>query len=462
MALIGEVGARLSADNSDFKTKMDEAGQATEKFDKQIKKFGLGFGGVAALASAFRAIVDYARDLENPMDENLKRAKAFALGIDETKKGFLDIGAKALGVVNSLGEWWGRQVAIVKEGRAQVELSEKIAAQGEAAVRFAREHKFEQDKINEYKKEQRELEKKIGETEEKNLDLIEQMVLHTGRLTEAEIKLVNFSTDKQAAEQQTVKILQERLKLTELEAAMKKEDVETAKASRTAFDSLMKDFEANLEKRKKLTFDLADADGKVALLAIEQLELQKRIAAEKRAGKETVDLEVEQLKVQKDLNELLVKQTKEKAAAEAAAARNIAEQVTRTMDLMRVGGIDANQGLSDRALSAKIGNLRGQLGAIETENFGRAAGVGGGGNKNPLTPFLTMELQNAQAEQTSRAEVARNVSVFGEDRAAAMYQGNMPNFERLLGQMNPDLVKQQTDTLKEINRRLANSGLFPK
>jgi hypothetical protein len=462
MSFIGQIGVRLSGDNSDFKASMEDAGLAAEKFDKQVKKFGLGFGGVAAIATAFRAIVDYARDLENPMDENLKRAKAFAENLEGVKGKMLEIGAKALGVVNHIGEWYGRLLAVGELGEAQVALSEKTAEAAATQVRQLEESRRINKGIEEIHKAIAEQQDKNLDASNKQLDLETQILLNLSRKQAIRDQL--NKDDITAIERAKLKLELEQAegKALELAAQVKKVADEKAKKAAEEAEKAQEHELDLLDKRNKLIVEGMSPDKAVAYYSELMRQIQKEIAIRKENQLPTLSYEVELLEVKKDLGKAQISLAESEAKSQEKVLDVLEEQVRVRQQSVGLANAESNQDQSTEILREKAANLRAQLSDIEAQDFSAGASVGGR-IRNPFRGIVTANLQATERELGLRSEVSANVARYGEQGARRFFGGSMAEFERILKAITPADSSDRTATgIDEINKRLENSGLFPK
>lgn len=490
MAFIGEVGAYLKADNSDFRTKMVEAGQSVEGLDKSLKKFGLGFGGVAALATAFRAIVDHARDLTGPLDENQRRAKDFAKGLDEAKKNALDVGVQVMGVVNGIGEWIGRQVALVKYGKEQVAIAEQIEKQTRETLAAIEKDREITKEIARLREQTRDVEKQTSEESKKQLDIKDRILLAEAKL-QAAIDARNAAegnkVEKAKAELEVAKARGELMKVhAEQQKKFAEDEKKWLEERNKAHDEHVKllqknnqaRFEAQSTEEKILTYEESirtltelitqgkkegrDVSEDQALLDNNLIELAKLRSELEAKNKVTLEDQVKELQKQGMSREQMIETLKAQGHHEDEILKKIQKQNQELQIGFQIRG-RYDEDLSTRALEDKVRTLQKSVADRERSLFGQPGGVGGGGVPyDPLLNFERTQLSEAQAELNARRNLERNVARYGEEGAAKLYRGNIPEFERLLQLMDPDVSKKQLSLLDEINQRLKNSGLFPK
>lgn len=512
MAFVSEIEARLKADNSDFRQKMMESEQGVERFDKQLKKFGLGFGGVAALVTGFRAIVDHARDLEGPLDANQKRAQQFAKDLDAAKKGMLDVGVSALGVVNGLGEWLGRQAAILWHGREQVEIAERIEKQTQETLAVIERDKKITEEVGKIRKEIHEIEKRRGEEAVKQLSLAEQLLRAEVDLQASKEKAAAAAGDKKKKAEADLEVARARTAIEKVRGEIEKRNAdEKKKADEAAEKSADKQLET-YDKIQKLKFDAKSLDerilelqtdinteteflkllkkgsamaGEVELGILEKQAVLAGLIKEKKAGQNAANKDL--LQTETDLKKLseedLIKQADlvEARIAKARAEGLVTEEMEKQLGIIRqiiakkkeelditfkIRG-RADEDLSERVLEDKVRNLTKSIQAREFDlrNFGGAtsASIAAGGAYDPLLSFERGELDRAQRELAARRRTGALVERYGEDGAQRFFRGNIPEFERLLQFVNPQgEAKRTADALTEINERLKNSGLFPR
>lgn len=462
MPLVGELAAVLRAENADFKQKFAEAGDATESLDKKLKKFGLGFGGVGALAVAFRAIVDHARDLNGELDENQQRAKRFATDLDGVKKSALDVGVAVLGTVNGLGEWIGRQVAVLKYGKEQVALTEQIAKQTEQTLAAVEKDKKLSEEIGRIRGQIVETEKRTTEEASKQLDIRDRILAAEQKLQAAKDDLARIDGDRLATAKAELEVAKARGELTKLQTEQAKKTAEDEK--KAAELAKKKDEErVDLLKRKgELLFEQKSTQEKIYTYEDSIATLTKLITEGKKAGADVTEYEVALLENQKTLAQLRIELTNQQAAAEGKVAQQIGEQNKALEIGFKIRG-RMDQDLSEAVLEEKVRTLAQSIAARQRAQFGASGGVGGGGVAyDPLLGFEQAELARAKAELEARRQVSGLVGRYGEQGAQRFYQGSAVEFERLLQTINPDAQAKTLSTLERIEQRLAASGLFPR
>lgn len=434
MGFISNIQAILSADTSDFKSKMDDAGKEAEKLDKQVKKFGLGFGGVAAIATAFRAIVDYARDLENSLDENLRRAKLFTEQLDNTKKGLLEVGAKVLGVVNGIGEWVYRQRVIMEYGKEHLNTVDKIAKQTEETIRAIERDRAITAEVGRLNKETADTKARITEETQKQLSAQDKLTAAVRAHQAAVDVLVASGGDKLATAAAQLQVEQRMLDLVKAQS------------------ELDKDKQKRAEEAAKKRAEDADLEYQLTMQRLSEEQKIKDGFAAKQLEKKQAMIDLEK-----------------KASAEAAAQVELAKQkadeterwargLSRGFGELSVSG-QGTASLSDRELDAKITNLTRQISEMQMSD--RAGGFAlSGQDPTGMIGMLTSELQKAKSEADLRSKFAGTLSFFGE-QAAFKVAGTEDNFERLMAKINPPDVQKRTATgIEDLNRRLESMGFY--
>jgi hypothetical protein len=482
MSFLSNIQAILSCDNTDFKAKMGDAEMAVGKFDKQLKKFGLGFGGIALATTAFRAILDYARDLENPMDANLKRAKEFTENLDGTGKAMLKVGAQALGIVNAFGEWYGRIIAVNQYGEKQVALNEKIAKQTEETLRALEKDKQLNIDIAAIKAKTRDTHKAIIEEGVKQLDTETRLAMAVVAQQAAVDGLAKAGNNRIEVAKLQLAFETASLDIVKLRAVSEKEHSEAAKkeaeAAKKDAEDLKKEkekarvddnkeFQKTFEKLEELKFARLSAVEQEAQLAKELAAITKDYNREKLAGNETTGLQVEMMEKQNELAKLrgeIEKETTKQVAltfAEEQKQLEIEGERIRTLargfSVLTVTGGKGTADLSQRELDAKITNLTRQISEAEASN----RNLVGGQDPTGLTAVLQSELSRAKSEADLRTNFSRTLSFFGE-QAAFRVAGSEDVFSRLKSFITPPEIAERTATgIEELNKRLQAAGFYP-
>lgn len=173
-----------------------------------------------------------------------------------------------------------------------------------------------------------------------------------------------------------------------------------------------------------------------------------KLREEEEKNKKTLDEQMEVLKKQGMSREQMIAVLRQQGFSEDEILKKLKAQNEELRIGMKIRGQGDTQ-LSDLALQDKANTLRKSI-------AGREQRLREGVSYDPLLGWERAELDRVQKEINARSNVRQNVNFFGEDRAASLYQGNIPEFERLMG-----YIKGQTDSektaglLSEINQRLA-------
>lgn len=450
MAFIGSVGAVLRADNSDFRQKMSEAGEAAEELDKKLKKFGLGFGGVALLATWFRETLEHARGLEGSLTENESRAKRFAESVGDIRKGFFDASVSALGVVNGLGEWIGRQVAIVRYGEQQVQLAEQIEAQTAETLATIEKQRAASLEVARIKEQIADVQRKSADEAAKQLSITEQIALAEMKVANAQDAVAAAGADRVAAAQAELELARVRADREKLYAEQKKQEIAAEKEARK------EEVEAHIAAMDRL---VAQREQEEEAKVEAHMAAMDRLVAEREAAARIVpvlDDELRKLQQQGTSREQIIAQLRQQGFSEDQISAKLDEQnqkLQAQISFRRVGRGDAD--LSDRVLQDKISNLKRGITDIDFDVINRQYMLG-------FRAMLQSDLDRAQAELRDRREIRERVSMLGEEGAARFYQGDIARFEELLKRIEPETQKRTLNKLEDIEQRLAGSKLFPK
>jgi hypothetical protein len=418
------------------------------------------------------------------MDANLRRAKEFATGLDAAKAGMLDIGAKALGVVNGLGEWIGRQAAVIRYGEQQVAQGETIAKQTEATLLAIEKNKKATLEIVELRKQTNDLIKREREEQDKQLSASDRLIKSL-REYQAALDVVNQQgmTKKQSAEAE-FQLAEKKLALTkaqaeadkessaerkkEYEQALKSEKEMTALRDKESQDEAKRHSKA-FDDKAKLQFETLSGAEKEKVLMTELDAINKDLRAYKKDTLEYTEAEVAKLQKTKELTELRARAEPSVTEEKRKQVELVTEEVRKVLELARgfesltvVGGRNTEQ-LSDRQLQDKIRNLQKQITDMQSQEFNRAGFALTGRDPTGLGSVLNAELERAQNEANLRSTVSQRVKAFGELGARATFQGKEDVFERILEKLGPtDAVTKTASGIEELNRRLEAAGFHPK
>lgn len=449
MSFIGQIAAVLRADTADFRNKLNDAGEAAEGLDKKLKKFGLGFGGVAALAKWFGETLDHARNLTGVLDENQAAAKRFAESTDGVKKVFMDISVQAMGFVNAAGEWWGRMVAVKMQGEEQVALQEQIAKQTEETLRAIDAQKKTGAELGAIRTKVRETEEKIAAEGMKQLDLTKQILF-------AELKVAETKAEMERAGITQVELARAELKHVEAKLALKKLEGDRAKEMA---DEREKEVDQHIKTQDKLASLQEQWDEEEMERLTDKYRLQRE-AAEQRtkdiaSGKIGADEEIAALQKIGTSREQIIASVRAQGFAEEDILKILdkqTEQLQFQTTIKSKGRGDTD--LSDRVLKDKIQNLRATIAEMDRDVLGRRY-------NSSMRAQLQKEVDFASDELGDRNRVRDLVGRFGENGAARFYGGQMDQFERLLKFVTPPGVQERTaNGVEELNERLAS--IFPK
>jgi hypothetical protein len=415
---MADIRASIGGDNSDLRTVLLDSEKRIDSTFKRLGKVGVQLGGFAAITRAFSAIVQHARDLESPMDANLQRAQQFARGLDEAKTSMLDLGASALGVVNSLGEWWGRQIAILKNGREQVELAEKIEADSAAAIKSIEQQRVKTLEVNSAKKDLAAAAAAHAESEAKAAGATAVLVLRQNEYLEAVKRTVN-TADGSA----------ERIKA---QADEQRALTRFKEAERDAAESAAK---AEKEKAPKITEQVPD-----------QTRLADQAEREADARERAAAAEAEKLKNMRE--------------AEGVQARISGTFVAS----LTTSGITGDQ--LNRADSAALEEIvRRNLAAIQGRSpaLGGGAGLYDGTGGNLADTFEIARLRNENnrinSELSARRQVQNDFARGGEALARQNFERDPLVFDDFLNRFaKGEPFNRQVDLLVQIRNVLKASA----
>lgn len=445
MSLVSSIYATLKADTSDFRAKFAEVGDVTEKADSRLKKFGLGFGGVGALAVAFRAVVNHARELTGELDENERRAQNFAKGLDEAKKSMLGVGVSALGVVNGLGEWLGKQAAIAIYGKEQVARNEQIAKQADETIARLAKEKPIIEAVNKIKEQTAAVEKQRTEHANKQLDITEQIAIAEKKVFEAAVARSNAQGDKVKIAQAELEFAKARLDLDKLTGERVKKNAEDEKKIAADREKALEKRQEQEEKLYQLKFDQLKPAEQEAALAKEIKEIEADIKQMKADGVETLSAEIA-------LEETRVKHAKVKKEVDEASKQTLDQQLAtlqkQGVSVEQIVAVLRGRGFSEDEILAKLkaqtteierqitiqrkgqdyesqstvalegvrSRVKSQLDAVRQQNAMVPVN-----QRNPAQYALESELAQIDRDLAARRNIGSFATKFGEDAARFKY-----------------------------------------
>lgn len=425
----------VGLDITDLKTSAKAAKEQSEEIKKGFKGFKdvIEFGGVAAaVIGFFKNVIDYAQNAKGALDANTGAVKRFGEGIDEVKGYAMHLGAQLLGGLNLMGEWVGRQIAIVKYGKEQVELGEQIEAQMKETLAAIEKDKKITEEIGKIRGQIVEVEKQTAEESAKQLTIRDQILKQIYVLARAQDELAASEGNKLTTARAALVVAQEQSKLTKLYGEQAKEN---AKTEQKAVDD-------HAKVLAKLAAEIAEDDEEQRVRDAARYEREQAlIAAKAAAAVDAQDAYNAEIAAAEDLLDLQYQLT---------------EATQDFISLKTVGQGDSE--ISDAQLKAKIANLENDIGSRKAAAYGSISSVGGAGSYGN-DPFISIEssyLEQAKKELEARDQLRRYVAQFGEQGAARFYQKDLTEYDRLMEfvKASPE-AKKTNNTLNEINDRLS-------
>lgn len=452
------LGLDITGFKNSSKVAVEQAKATKRSFGDMKDVFAAG-GATAAVIGFFRAAIAGAENAADKTDKNVAAVLRWRDALRDAKSGLQEVAVSVTGTLNRMGEWVGRQAAILIHGREQVELNEQIEAQTAETVRNLEEAKKHQAEFESITKSLERIETQRTELQQKGLTAQERANVLENEYLSLLVQRENFSGTA---------IERRRLELETAEAllAFEKAQAEVAKEQAASDKKAQEDAAKAAEKRVKLeerkaqlTFERLSLDEKIEKLAMRESTLQEEIRRGKIQGRDVVAEEVELLELQTQLNQLREQQAQRIAKAESDVAREIAEQ-NKLFDyqINLRAGID--QQLSDRELREKVQNLnnqrfelrQGMRDAGQTERAMVQAFVGN---------MLDQEYADASDELRKRRVVRENLARYGGDEEMAYQRSGLSasDFERIVGIVGsmPEQEKQArrtTELLEKIERKL--------
>lgn len=453
---MGDIRVDLKADNTDLRTKFAQADKAAERFAEKLGKVGLSAFGLSAVVNVVSGIVDAARNLTGVLDENEAAAQRFVKALDGGKEAATGLGVTLLGALNRAGEYVGKQIAIVKYGREQVELTEEIAAQTErtlAALEKDEKITKEKGRLN---KEAKQLAEQLADVKRGELSTAEQVADVEREYLELRRAAINAGEKTIEGREKLNKAAAVMVELAKLEV---KERVEIAKAEEKLADERKKDAEelAKLsEELAKLKFQELSATEQLQKLLQKSDVLQSQIYQAKIKGHDTTKLEIDLLKTTNLLADARSKSTNELIEAERKVTAEIEKQITARRVAFSISG-DRNEDQSTRSLEKQLREVTRQISAIERQNLASR----NADPYNPLEGIARAQKADIERELAARRTVGRNINTLGEERAFNLFGGSEAEFERLARTLSEQPAQKETvRLLGELNDRLR--PIFPK
>lgn len=378
-----EISTRLSADNSEYRSVMNQTIDVTDKGAKAIlKKLDLR-AGVGAIAAA--------------IGFNLQ---SIAEGIGRLVTGVSKEEEEALRQLATLSDQVASRSIAASRAKLSAEQQYQLALQDQARLQAS-------------------IDGNRGRTAEQQVQL-------------AKDKLALLDAEA-SANSLLLKIEQER---TTLAAQRTREDQlirdATLKANREIAEEKLK-FERDIAEATKHGLEKSVAlDEQLWRQRIDRLPTEEKINALERERRELLEVQKTTVKGSNDFKELQLKlgsldneiarERLDLAERTASAEKQVTEEKRNQVEIGNIGRGDTR--LSDRELERKIQQLQSDVGARSSAVFQGGLGkAGAGANYDPLLGVQQSYLQQAIGEADLRAKVRRDVSTFGESRAFAMNSG---------------------------------------
>lgn len=459
----------VGLDVTDLKTSARVAKEQADEIKRGFKGFKdvLEFGGVGAVVfSFFRSVIDYAKNMKGPLDENTAAVRRFGESLTEGNQSLLGLGAQALGFVNRVGERIGFWMRAGIDGLGTV-----MAVERQEKEQAIERQRIEEEKARhgaEYKKVTEDilaLEKEATKIAYQQLTAQEQFNASAQKYQEITSQLENFSGTQIERRRLELQLQQASVDVLKADAELKKEEAEAQKKRDAEAQKVAEQHIAQQEKLLKLRFDALTSEEKIAALDRTRVQLIDAIARLKQEGKDTTAAEISLLETTNELEKLhtaeLEKQVRIRRADEEAARRARAQEAQERAGGAIIGsavrsGMDF-QYSDDAALQELV--RRNRQRATEMRN------------NNPQNFYeirleagrLEAEANNAEAELRLRSRVR---GAFQRGGASAVYS-SFPDLDplvidRLIAQFaqQQGTNKETLDTLKTIEERL--SAVFPR
>lgn len=471
----------IGLDITDLKTSARAAKEQAEDVKRGFRGFKdvLEFGGVGmAVTSFFRSVIDYARELKGPLDENTSAVRRFGESIGEAKESTLGWGAQFLGVLNRSGEGLGMMLRSLVDGKEAVRQAAQL--EREAQENIARIEAERKRNGEEHKRINTELKK----VEEERLKVAEQGLTLQERISRATDAVVGAMVQHAAAQDGSIEKRRAALELQQTQLAREKLIGELAKENAKDRAQEIDEHIRKQDRLVKLKFDALSTEQKIAQLSKEEAAILAHIRSLEKEKLDTTDSQISLLELQAQLEQLRAKHTGETATAEAKITAEKLRQseipppatnppptpptptsppVPEKKDFGLPSFLrqtTADRDMSDRELAERASNLRRQL---DEHALNLASGVGlspFGRLGNPFVGQMAADLERIQDEQAYRRRFRQ---AYGQQGEAALERFSAFDEERLRNYVRPEDEKRAAmtlETLQDIAARLAGTKPF--
>lgn len=457
---MSEVGVKLTGDNTEFIAMMSNSASQAAKYSSEIaNKVGDKLYGLRDVSHAVATALGLS--LENISEHVARWATGMSKAEEEAFKSMESVSDQLAATTiknirSQMSEEDKYRANLADREKLLNQINATVVTNGQTALKVKKlelEAAQKDTEILEYQKKTREEIAKKAEEFQKNLiGLREKEYAASTASLSADNKIASLKEviiglqttlnsgvlSQQNAEQLTVQLGQRKVELLAEEGKLAKENAEkTAKALKEHIDLL--------KEKSRLTFDALSDEEKIKTLQTSIITITKLIAAYKKEGKDTTELEVGLMENQKDLAGLRGKKEEETKTTldvqlkalkdqgmsreqmiEVLKAQGFGEdeilaklekqtaEIERQISIKRSGANYEDQ--STAGLEGVRDRLKSQLDKVRIENA-----MAPPSQRNPFEVSLQSEFDQVTRELNARQNVGDYATRFGEDATRRQY-----------------------------------------
>jgi hypothetical protein len=445
----------LGLNPTGFRAGLKQATDETRQFERGWKGLFKIFaaGGATTLVLGFlRSLVDHARESSDAIESNTQAVIRFGNAWDNTTKNIKDAGVSALGFVATTMEGVAFQLGrLVYGSDAVVDAMNDMALATAKAVDADRTKKLEA------------AQKSLGKTVRDNAY---QEADNQGKINLLLSENIKLRQDLAKTQEGTVKRVeaQEALEknlaeIRKVSAAITRDEEQTQKRVNEELEKFFGDVEKGARKRqelaerlKEIEFERLPLSQQVESLAKSESALQDKILAAKRAGRDTLQLQVDQAEIQLVLEAKRKELSEQQLSTEEKKTTEMKKQAA-VMGFM-VRGFAQFEDASDAALRDLIAKNQSLIAARQFKL-----------QLSPNDPTTRMDLgriqqesANARQELAFREGLRRDIAIGGEALARRNFKGDPLQFDEVLQRVQGNWEKQDeaNDLLRDIKTGLTS------
>lgn len=452
-----------------FRSGLKRARDDTKDFEKDwqgLKKV-FAAGGITTLAlgflKAFVADAQEARAELRKMGEPIPRTTQALAELGDAMDSFKTVAGTSVGfVVSGWQELFGVIASGINRlrGISEAQENERMAGLAAAEAAEARLAKARQEnspeKIAAAEKRLAEARRAAAFEAADNEGKMNMLLKENVQLRE----LVNTTGEKSIKGAEARIALEKNLtEIRKIDAAIAKEQEQTQKRVNDELEKFFGEVEKGAKKRqelaarlKEIEFDRLPLAQQIESLAKSESELQEKILAAKRAGSDTLQLQVDQAEIQIVLDEKRKQLAEQHLAVEQKKTSEMKKQAS-VMGFM-VRGFSQYENASDAALRDLI--AKNETLIADWEMKLRLS-------PNDLTTRMDLgriqqESENARQELAFREGLRRDLAVGGEELARRNFKGDPLQFDEVLQRVTGQWDRQDeaNDILRDIKTSLTS------